>query len=72
MTPQSTGPAPERYHLALTADGRPAMHGWWGREATAGRKFRDWVGEYGSARSARITLTDEDTDTVLMVWPEEP
>ncbi|MFD4968976.1 hypothetical protein [Streptomyces sp. NPDC058424] len=72
MTPQTTGTAPERYHLTLTADGRPAMHGWWGRETTARRKFRDWVGEYGSARGARITLVDEETGETLTTWPDEP
>ncbi|MGW4825383.1 hypothetical protein ACWEP4_42560 [Streptomyces sp. NPDC004227] len=72
MPPQTAGPAPERYHLTLTTDGRPAMHGWWGSEPTARRKFTSWVGEYGTLPDARITLTDEDTDTVLIVWPGEP
>ncbi|MFJ5157018.1 hypothetical protein ACIQCF_36895 [Streptomyces sp. NPDC088353] len=72
MRPQSTGPAPERYHLTLTADGRPAMHGWWGSKTIARRKFTSWVGEYGSARGARVTLIDEGTDTVLADWPDGP
>ncbi|MFJ2719383.1 hypothetical protein [Streptomyces sp. NPDC087437] len=71
MRPQSTGTASDRYHLTLTADGRPAMHGWWGSEATARRKFTSWVGEYGSLPDARITLTDEDTGTRLTTWPDE-
>ncbi|MGW4042931.1 hypothetical protein [Streptomyces sp. NPDC004721] len=70
MTPQPTGTTSERYHLTLTADGRPVMHGWWGSEPTARRKFTSWVGEYGSLLGARITLTDEDTDAVLTTWPE--
>ncbi|MFB7461322.1 hypothetical protein [Streptomyces sp. NPDC056188] len=72
MTPQTTGPTPDRYHLTLTTTGRPAMHGWWSSETTARGKLLDWVGEYGSSPGARITLTDADTDTVLMVWPDEP
>ncbi|MFJ4551081.1 hypothetical protein ACIP4X_17950 [Streptomyces sp. NPDC088817] len=72
MRSQSTGTAPERYHLTLTAGGRPAMHGWWGSEATARHKVASWVGEYGSLPGARITLTDEATGTTLTTWPDEP
>ncbi|UOB09100.1 hypothetical protein MQE23_08545 [Streptomyces sp. HP-A2021] len=62
---------PERYHLTLSRDGRPAMHGWWGRETVARDRFRDWVGDWGRS-GARITLVDEDTGTVLTAWPDEP
>ncbi|MFJ1653504.1 hypothetical protein ACIOC2_19365 [Streptomyces sp. NPDC088337] len=72
MRPQSTGPVAERYHVTLTADGRPAMRGWWGTEATARRKFTSWVGEYGSLPGARVTLTDEATGATLTTWPDEP
>ncbi|MFF8432442.1 hypothetical protein ACF07Y_46490 [Streptomyces sp. NPDC016566] len=63
---------PGRYHLALTAAGRAMMHGWWGSETTARRQFSTWVGERGTMPGARITLTDEETGTVLMTWPAEP
>lgn len=60
---------PERYHLLLTAVGRPVQHGWWGSEATARHKFTAWVGEYGELPEARVTLVDEETGTVLTTWP---
>lgn len=60
----------QRYHLTLTVDGRPTMHGWWGSEETARRKFTRWIGEHGNADSARITLTDEEAGTVLTSWPD--
>ncbi|MEV6833518.1 hypothetical protein AB0N17_03135 [Streptomyces sp. NPDC051133] len=62
--------SPGRYHLLLSSDGRPMMHGWWGSEATARRKLIRWIGERGSLPGARITLTDEGTGTVLTTWPE--
>ncbi|MFF0736933.1 hypothetical protein ACFYVK_35630 [Streptomyces chartreusis] len=63
---------PGRYHLILTAGGRPVQHGWWGSEAVARRKFTRWVGEHGAIPGARVTLVDEETGTVLTTWPEEP
>lgn len=60
--------SPNRFHLALAAAGRPAMHGWWGSEATARSKFTRWVGDWGRD-GVRITLVDEDTDTTLETWP---
>jgi hypothetical protein len=62
---------PERYHLLLTLDGRPAMHGWWGSEATARRQFTVWVGERGSMPGVRITLVDEESGETLGSWPDE-
>jgi hypothetical protein len=62
----------ERFHLVLSAHGRPVMHGWWGSEETARRKFTRWIGEHGSADGAHITLTDTATDTVLTTWPDGP
>ncbi|MER8030680.1 hypothetical protein ABTZ78_17175 [Streptomyces bauhiniae] len=59
----------DRYHLLLTLDGRPAMHGWWGSKAVARAKTMSTVGEYGRP-GARITLTDELTGTVLTEWPD--
>ncbi|NED75431.1 hypothetical protein G3I51_24515 [Streptomyces sp. SID9944] len=60
---------PGRFHLLLTSIGRPMVHGWWGSEATARRKFVGWVGEYGGMPEVRITLTDETTGETLAVWP---
>jgi hypothetical protein len=61
-----------RYHLTLTVDGRPVMHGWWGTEETARRKFTRWIGEHGSMAGARITLVDEVTGATLTTWPDGP
>ncbi|MGW0771789.1 hypothetical protein [Streptomyces sp. NPDC002676] len=58
-----------RYHLLLATGGRQVQHGWWDREDTAHDKFRRWVGEYGSIPDARLTLIDEETDSVLATWP---
>ncbi|MFI5690148.1 hypothetical protein [Streptomyces sp. NPDC051636] len=63
--------SPERYHLLLAAGGRTVQHGWWGSEETARDKFRRWVGEYGSMPGARLTLTDEEADEVLVIWPDQ-
>lgn len=57
----------DRFHLTLTVDGRPAMHGWWGSEATARAKFLRWVG--WEVTAARVVLVDEETGTVLDEWP---
>jgi hypothetical protein len=61
----------QRYHLALTLDGRPAMNGWWGSEKTARRQFATWIGERGSMPGVRITLVDEATGAVLTTWLDE-
>ena len=60
---------PERFHLVLTAGGRPVAQGWWKSEAVARGKFTEWVGDWGRP-GARVTLTDEDTGSVLTEWPE--
>ena len=62
--------APARYHLLLTLDGVPAMHGWWDDEAIARHQFRSWVGERGRP-GTRIALTDTETGRLLDAWPEE-
>jgi hypothetical protein len=61
---------PDRFHLALTVDGRPVMHGWWAKESTARTQFRSWVGEHGLP-GARIELVDEASGDVLETWPDE-
>ena len=58
----------ERFHLALTAASRPAMHGWWSSESTARGKFTRWVGTWGLP-GVRITLVDEETGVLLDEWP---
>jgi hypothetical protein len=60
----------DRFHLTLTAAGRPVMHGWWAKESTARRQFRSWVGEHGQP-GARIVLVDEASGDVLAEWPAE-
>ncbi|MFJ9740794.1 hypothetical protein [Streptomyces sp. NPDC101166] len=60
----------QRYHLLLTFDGRPTMHGWWGSEATARDQFTQVVGSHGRP-GARVTLTDEETGTTLTEWPDK-
>ncbi|MCW7941708.1 hypothetical protein AAW14_06645 [Streptomyces hygroscopicus] len=59
---------PERFHLTLHLDGRPVLDGWWGDEATARKKFREAVGDYGRD-GARIALTDTETGEQLASWP---
>ncbi|MEV7793393.1 hypothetical protein AB0O68_15580 [Streptomyces sp. NPDC087512] len=61
----------ERYQVTVTSAGRPAIHGWWGREETARAAFTKWIGEYGNLPDARVTLMDEETGTVLTTWPDE-
>lgn len=62
---------PGRFHLTLTVDGRPVVHGWWSVRATADRKFREWIGAQGSKPGARIMLVDTATGETLTEWPDE-
>jgi hypothetical protein len=62
----------QRYHLLLTSAGRPVQHGWWAREDTAREKFRSWIGTWSEVHDARITLTDEETATMLTSWSATP
>jgi len=59
----------DRFHLTLSAAGRPVMHGWWPLEATARGKFTRWVGS--GVADARVVLVDEATGQTLAQWPEE-
>jgi hypothetical protein len=61
----------DRYHLTLTLDGKPAMHGWWADEATAQGQFPGWVGSWG-VPGARIVLVDELERRELASWPDDP
>lgn len=63
---------PERFHLVLSTHGRPVMHGWWASEETARRKLTRWIGEHSAMPGPSITLTDEETGTVLTTWPDQP
>ncbi|MGW0920047.1 hypothetical protein ACWD3J_13655 [Streptomyces sp. NPDC002755] len=60
----------DRYHLTLTSTGRPVMHGWWAREATARAQFATWVGSWGELSGARIALVDEEAGETLVGWPD--
>ncbi|MFF8036238.1 hypothetical protein [Streptomyces sp. NPDC016626] len=62
---------PCRYHLVLTIDGQPVLHGWWQSEATTRHKRTTLVGEQGQP-GVRITLADEEAGTVLTTWPKAP
>lgn len=63
---------PKRYRLTLTTTGdSTVMDGRWVDLATAQRKFRSWIGSYGSMPGARIELAGQaadDTWTELKAW----
>lgn len=61
---------PGRYHLTLTLDGRPSLHGWWAAEATARGQITVWVRKWG-VQGSRITLTDTADGAVIHSWPDE-
>lgn len=61
----------QRYHLTLATGAEPVMQGWWGKRATAERKFSSWIGEHGSVDGARVVLVDEETGETLTTWPTE-
>ncbi|MFF0013667.1 hypothetical protein [Streptomyces sp. NPDC005374] len=67
-----TAPDPQRFHLTVSATGRPVMQGWWSREATARDKFRDWIGAYGRMPGAHVALTERAgaDERLLENWPE--
>lgn len=70
-----TGPAPDpqRFHLTVSSTGRPVMHGWWSREATARDKFRDWIGAYGGMPGARVLLVERTgaDERLVECWPTD-
>ncbi|MQY36157.1 hypothetical protein SRB17_41540 [Streptomyces sp. RB17] len=63
--------SPGRYHVLVTSGGRPIQHGWWVSEETARAKYKRWIGSVGNMPEPRVTLTDEETGTVLTAWPTE-
>jgi hypothetical protein len=62
----------DRYHLLLTVDGRPVMHGWWAQRPTADRKMASWIGDYGTRDGVRVTLADTVEDREIAEWPRQP
>ncbi|MFE3853888.1 hypothetical protein ACFXPN_22440 [Streptomyces griseorubiginosus] len=70
-----TGPAPDpqRFHLTVSATGRPVMHGWWSRESTARDKFRDWIGAYGRMPAAHVCMVERigAEERLMESWPED-
>ncbi|WP_267133440.1 hypothetical protein [Streptomyces sp. RB17] len=40
-------------------------------EETARAKYKRWIGSVGNMPEPRVTLTDEETGTVLTAWPTE-
>jgi hypothetical protein len=62
----------ERFHLTLTAEGAPAMHGWWGKRPTAEHQYRSWIGSWGSIDGASIVLAEraDAGERVIASWPE--
>jgi hypothetical protein len=69
MAPASQPVNAERFRVTLASAGRPVQHGWWGSEATARSKFRDWVGS--GVADARVVLVDEEAHRVLASWPDD-
>ncbi|MFF1401264.1 hypothetical protein ACFVZD_47205 [Streptomyces sp. NPDC058287] len=47
--------------LTTPANG-PVMNGWWSSRATAERKYRSWIGSYGSMPGACFTLVEQGAD----------
>jgi hypothetical protein len=59
-----------RFHLTLTSSDHPVMHGWWSDEATAKRKFSEWIGSHSAIEAAAVVLAErvDDGERVLMSW----
>ncbi len=64
---------PRDFYLTLTSAGRPVMHGWWSDEATAERKFSEWIGSHSAIEAAAVVLAEQSVDgeRVLMSWSAE-
>ncbi|MFE5681709.1 hypothetical protein [Streptomyces sp. NPDC056512] len=64
----------ERYRVTLTTGGAVVMQGEWPIRETGERKFRSWIGSYGSMPGARVALAEQAGDGVwveLKAWPDE-
>ncbi|MFF7771774.1 hypothetical protein ACFZC7_35420 [Streptomyces massasporeus] len=63
----------DRFHLILTAGGKPVMHGWWGMQPTAEHRYLSLMGSWGSAEGSRIVLTEhaDDSERVVAIWPQD-
>jgi hypothetical protein len=63
----------ERFHLILSAGGRPVMHGWWGKQSTSEQEYLSWIGSWGRIDGARIVLAERavDGEQVIASWPED-
>ncbi|MER7952384.1 hypothetical protein ABTY59_33830 [Streptomyces sp. NPDC096079] len=54
--------------------GGPRVTGTWDDEDPADRRFRSWVGLYGSDTTTVITLTEQTPDggeRLIRRWPEQ-
>ncbi|MFF1563795.1 hypothetical protein ACFVY1_09745 [Streptomyces sp. NPDC058293] len=63
----------DRYRVTLTTGGAVVMQGAWSNRETGQRKFRSWIGSYGSIPGARITLAEQAADESwgdLEAWPD--
>ncbi|WP_329576700.1 MULTISPECIES: hypothetical protein [unclassified Streptomyces] len=61
------------YRVTLTTGGAVVMQGEWSIRETAARKFRSWIGSYGSMPGARVALAEQAADetwTELKAWPD--
>ncbi|MFD7204377.1 hypothetical protein [Streptomyces sp. NPDC059893] len=62
------------YRVTLTTGGAVVMQGEWSIRETGERKFRSWIGSYGSILTARVALAEQAADgswVELKAWPED-
>jgi hypothetical protein len=62
-----------RLTLSTTTNGQVTLGDWFSLE-TAERKFRSWIGSYGSMPGARIMLAEQAADETwieLRAWLDE-
>ncbi|WP_327578468.1 hypothetical protein [Streptomyces sp. NBC_00145] len=63
----------DRYRVTLMTGSAVVMQGVWPNRETGQRKFRSWIGSYGSIPDARITLAEQTADdswSDLKAWPD--